>query len=121
MKRNVVLFVLLALLAGCSSMPDIMQGEKIKYRGAGKLPPLEVPPDLSQLPRDDRFLVPERPQTITASGQQQPGRSGTTDAVPTAATSASSSAPHSTPRNTKPARATAVAGSSRYAESAWPT
>ncbi|HYM48717.1 MAG TPA: outer membrane protein assembly factor BamC, partial [Burkholderiaceae bacterium] len=40
--------------------------------------PLEVPPDLSQLPRDERFLVPDRPQTITASGQgQRPGTAAT--------------------------------------------
>jgi outer membrane protein assembly factor BamC len=77
------------LLSGCSWTGSFFQSDKVAYESAPQArTPLEVPPDLSQLPRDDRFLVPERPQTITASGQQQPGRSGATAAVPTAATSA---------------------------------
>lgn len=59
MKRNVVYFVLFALLCGCSSMPEMFQGEKIKYKGAGQLPPLEIPPDLTSPSRDDRYAVPD--------------------------------------------------------------
>jgi len=76
------------LLSGCSWTGSFFQSDKVAYESAQQArSPLEVPPDLSQLPRDDRFLVPERPQTITASGQPQAGRPGTA-AVPTAATSA---------------------------------
>ena len=76
------------LLSCCSWTGSFFQSDKVAYESAQQArTPLEVPPDLSQLPRDDRFLVPERPQTITASGQQQPGRSGTA-AASTAATSA---------------------------------
>jgi outer membrane protein assembly factor BamC len=76
------------LLSGCSWTGSFFQSDKVAYESAQQArTPLEVPPDLSQLPRDDRFLVPERPQTITASGQQQAGRSAAA-AVPTAATSA---------------------------------
>ena len=75
------------LLSGCSWTGSFLQSDKVAYETAQQSrTPLEVPPDLSQLPRDDRFLVPERPQTITASGQQQAVRSGSA-AVPTAATS----------------------------------
>jgi outer membrane protein assembly factor BamC len=60
MKRNVVCFVLLALLAGCSSMQDLVQGEKIQYKSEAKqLPALEVPPDLTSPSRDDRYAVPD--------------------------------------------------------------
>ncbi len=60
MKRSAVFLMLAAaLLSACSNMPDIMQGEKIKYKGAGKLPPLEVPPDLTSPTRDDRYAVPD--------------------------------------------------------------
>jgi outer membrane protein assembly factor BamC len=59
MKRKVAYFVLLALLAGCSSMPEVLQGEKIRYKGAGQLPPLEIPPDLTSPSRDDRYAVPD--------------------------------------------------------------
>ncbi|MCK6390562.1 MAG: outer membrane protein assembly factor BamC [Azonexus sp.] len=42
--------------AGCSMLPD---SRKIDYKSAGKVPTLEVPPDLSQLSKDDRYLVPD--------------------------------------------------------------
>lgn len=48
---------LLALaVAGCGSLPE---GKKIEYKSQGKAPTLEVPPDLSQLSKDDRFAVPD--------------------------------------------------------------
>jgi outer membrane protein assembly factor BamC len=59
------------LLAGCSWTGSIFTSDKVQYETARTRQPLEVPPDLSQLPRDERFLVPDRPQTITASGQGQ--------------------------------------------------
>ena len=62
------------LLAGCSWTGSFFSSDKVQYETAKTRPALEVPPDLSQLPRDERFLVPDRPQTITASGQgQRPG------------------------------------------------
>ena len=59
------------LLAGCSWTGSFFSSDKVQYETAKTRPALEVPPDLSQLPRDERFLVPDRPQTITASGQGQ--------------------------------------------------
>lgn len=50
------LSLLVLALSGCSLMPD---SKKIEYKSAGKAPTLEVPPDLSQVTRDDRFLVPD--------------------------------------------------------------
>lgn len=50
-------FSLLAVvLAGCSVLPE---SKKIDYKSSGKAPTLEVPPDLSQIARDDRYLVPD--------------------------------------------------------------
>ena len=45
-------------LAGCGILPD---SRKIDYKTAGKAAnvTLEVPPDLTQLTRDDRYLVPD--------------------------------------------------------------
>jgi outer membrane protein assembly factor BamC len=63
-----------ALLTGCSWTGSIFTSDKVQYETARARQPLEVPPDLSQLPRDERFLVPDRPQTITASGQGQGAR-----------------------------------------------
>lgn len=64
-----------ALLSGCSWTGGVFSSDKVAYETAQQSKaPLEVPPDLSQLPRDDRFVVPDRPQTVTASGQQQAAR-----------------------------------------------
>ncbi len=52
-----LLLALVAIaVAGCSGMPE---SKKIEYKSAGKVPTLEVPPDLSQITRDDRFAVPD--------------------------------------------------------------
>jgi outer membrane protein assembly factor BamC len=53
-----VLPLLAAALAvgGCSMS---LESKKIDYRSAGKLPPLEVPPDLTTPTRDDRYTVPD--------------------------------------------------------------
>lgn len=68
----VVLFA--AVVSGCSWTGSLFSSDKVQYQTAQTRQPLEVPPDLSQLPRDERFLVPDKPQTITASAQgQRPG------------------------------------------------
>lgn len=46
------------LLAGCTGN-ILPESKKIDYKSAGKLPSLEVPPDLTQPTRDDRFVVPD--------------------------------------------------------------
>ncbi|WP_397409124.1 outer membrane protein assembly factor BamC [Polaromonas sp.] len=68
------------LLSGCSSLSESMQGDKVDYKSAGKAPSLEVPPDLTQLSRDTRYVVPG--SSVTASGFQV---GQTTQSVPTAA------------------------------------
>ncbi len=52
-------------LSACS----VLQSDKVDYKSAGKAAPtLEVPPDLSQLSRDNRYTVPGG--AVTASGFQ---------------------------------------------------
>lgn len=53
---GITLSLLAISLAGCGILPD---SRKIDYKSAGKASTLEVPPDLSQIARDDRFLVPD--------------------------------------------------------------
>ncbi|MCK6413530.1 MAG: outer membrane protein assembly factor BamC [Azonexus sp.] len=53
---GVALSVLALSLAACSMLPE---SKKIEYKSAGKAPSLEIPPDLSQLAKEDRFLVPD--------------------------------------------------------------
>ena len=57
-------------LAACSTL----ESDKIDYKSAGKGPALDVPPDLTQLSRDNRYAAPGG--TVTASSFQmaQPGQ-----------------------------------------------
>jgi outer membrane protein assembly factor BamC len=55
-SRHLVAVLALAVTAsGCS----IFEGKKIDYKSAGKLPPLEAPPDLILPAGDNRFGVPD--------------------------------------------------------------
>jgi outer membrane protein assembly factor BamC len=61
--------IALCLLAGCSSVGDLMQGERVDYKTSGaKAPSLDVPPDLTQLSRESRYVVPGT--AVTASSYQ---------------------------------------------------
>jgi len=44
----------LAVVGGCSSINEVLSGDKVDYRStsAARTAPLEVPPDLSQLSRE---------------------------------------------------------------------
>jgi outer membrane protein assembly factor BamC len=74
------------VLVGCSSIGDLFDS-KIDYKTASRLPPLEVPPDLTAPSRDNRFTVPESgTQSATLSGYQQErkeqGRPGAAGVLP---------------------------------------
>ena len=72
-------------LSGCGSF-SMLESKKVDYKSTGKLPPLEVPPDLTVPGSDERFAVPDvNPQnaaTFSAynkergSSPQQSGKSG---------------------------------------------
>ena len=64
------------LLQGCSTVSDLFQGEKIDYKTSGKAgPSLEVPPDLTQLSKETRYVVPGAAVTARSyqTGQATPG------------------------------------------------
>jgi outer membrane protein assembly factor BamC len=66
-------------LAACSSLPE---SKKIEYKSAGKLPTLEVPPDLTQPTRDERYAVPDVSPKGSATYSAYAGeRSGTVAAT----------------------------------------
>jgi outer membrane protein assembly factor BamC len=66
-SRLLTLTLVLGCLA-CLSACSMLDGERIDYKSQGKAPTLEVPPDLTQLSRDNRYVVPGT--AITASGYQ---------------------------------------------------
>ncbi|MCX7250157.1 MAG: outer membrane protein assembly factor BamC [Burkholderiales bacterium] len=63
---------------GCS----VLEEGKVDYRSAKKVSNLEVPPDLTQLSRDSRYLVPGA--SVTASSMQQQAQAQPAAAVVTA-------------------------------------
>jgi outer membrane protein assembly factor BamC len=71
----------LTLLAGCSSIRDVMEGERVDYKTSGaKGSSLDIPPDLTQLSRETRYVVPG---TAVSANSYQVGQP--TQAVQTAA------------------------------------
>ncbi len=72
-----------ALLAACSG-GILPESKKIDYKSAGKLPTLEVPPDLTQPTRDDRYAVPDVTPRGTATYSEYAGErtSGATSTAP---------------------------------------
>jgi outer membrane protein assembly factor BamC len=54
--RTTFVLTTLMVLGGCSTVENLIQGDKVDYRSQSvKTAPLEVPPDLSQLQRDGRY------------------------------------------------------------------
>jgi outer membrane protein assembly factor BamC len=68
MKWRILVALCLALnLAGCQLMGLLPEAKKMNYKSAGKLPPLEVPPDLTALGSDERYVVPDISPTGSAT------------------------------------------------------
>ena len=83
LSRSAV-FLLIGLLAGCSGN-ILPESKKIEYKSAGKLPPLEIPPDLTQQSRDERYAVPDvsaskGSATYSAYSSERSGQARTTTA-----------------------------------------
>lgn len=68
-------------LAGCGTIGSMMEPGTLDYRSAGKAPTLEVPPDLTQLQRENRYAIPGNRGTATASGYNLQQNAQPTSAV----------------------------------------
>ena len=70
------------LLAGCSTLKDTMEGQKIDYKSSGsKAPSLDVPPDLTQLSRETRYVVPGTAVSASSYQASQPTQTVATAAA----------------------------------------
>ena len=64
------------VLAGCSSIGDMLQSDRIDYKSSGKAgPSLDIPPDLTQLNRETRYVIPG---TAASANAFQVGQSAPT-------------------------------------------
>ena len=57
-------------LAACSTLDS----DKVDYKSAGKGPALDVPPDLTQLSRDNRYAIPGSAVSASSFQINQPGQ-----------------------------------------------
>jgi outer membrane protein assembly factor BamC len=78
--RAALVLVVAAAVSACSF--DFSSSKGVQYKSASKLPPLEIPPDLTRPGRDERYAVPDTTPSGTAtfstynaerSGQQNVG------------------------------------------------
>jgi outer membrane protein assembly factor BamC len=85
-QRGFIYALALTALTGCSSLSSMLEpGAGLDYKSAGKAPSLEVPPDLTQLQRENRYAIPEANRGVaTASGYtlQQEARPTTAVVAP---------------------------------------
>jgi outer membrane protein assembly factor BamC len=70
-SRGLVLTALMIGLTGCGMIGSVIESDKVDYRGAKKAAALDIPPDLTQLERDNRYAVPDGKGVATASTYQQ--------------------------------------------------
>ncbi|MFL6708029.1 MAG: outer membrane protein assembly factor BamC [Massilia sp.] len=70
-KNGLVLSALLVSLTGCTFVGSVFESDKLDYRASKKAAPLDIPPDLTQLQKDNRYAIPDPKGVATASGYQK--------------------------------------------------
>jgi len=86
-KATVPLVIMLTLTsAGCKMIDLFPDTKTIDYKSAGRLPPLDIPPDLVQPAIDERYSIPElnAPGSTTYSSysSERGGQTGTSSFLP---------------------------------------
>ncbi len=80
--KSLVSLLPVILLAGCEFLPNldnVLPDQRESYREARDMPPLEVPPDLTNDRINDSMAIPgeeDAPNTLSAYERQQQGGSG---------------------------------------------
>jgi outer membrane protein assembly factor BamC len=67
---------LLVGLTGCGMLSSVMEQDRVEYHGAKKASKLDVPPDLTQLEKDNRYAVPDARGIASASTYKLPQQGG---------------------------------------------
>jgi len=80
--RVLSLTVIAFSLTACTT---IFGGDKVDYKGTKKAAPLDVPPDLTKLQRDNRYAIPDGRGVATASEFQQGQAAAAAGGVPAVA------------------------------------
>jgi outer membrane protein assembly factor BamC len=67
---------LLVSVTGCGMINSVMEQDRVEYKGAKKAAKLDVPPDLTQLEKDNRYALPDTRGVATASTYRLPQQGG---------------------------------------------
>ncbi|WP_373988384.1 outer membrane protein assembly factor BamC [Duganella sp. BuS-21] len=68
-QRALVVGALVSSLTGCGMLSSVIGNDKVDYKSAKKASTLDVPPDLTQLQKDNRYSLPDSNNGVaTASG-----------------------------------------------------
>lgn len=91
--RTLLGAAILTGMVGCSSLGSMLEPERVDYKSASKAPTktLEIPPNLTQIQRDNRYAVQDNRGVATATGynmQQQTNAPSATNQVIAPATAA---------------------------------
>ena len=70
-KQGLVLSALLVSLTGCSFVGSVFESDKLDYRASKKAAALDIPPDLTQLQKDNRYAIPDGRGVASASSYQK--------------------------------------------------
>ncbi len=77
-RRTVLTLSVVSLSALVAGGCGIIESKKVDYRSVSKLPTLEIPPDLTQPQRDERYVVPDiNPKGSATYSVYNAERSGT--------------------------------------------
>ena len=68
-QRALVVGALMASVSGCGMISSVIGNDEVDYKSAKKASTLDVPPDLTQLQKDNRYSLPDSNNGVaTASG-----------------------------------------------------
>lgn len=70
-KQGLALSALLVSLTGCSFVGSVFESDKLDYRASKKAAPLDIPPDLTQMQKDNRYAIPDGRGVASASTYQK--------------------------------------------------
>ncbi|MDH3286657.1 MAG: outer membrane protein assembly factor BamC [Betaproteobacteria bacterium] len=75
LQHHAVCALVGVLLGACGNLG--IESKKVDYKSTGKLPPLEIPPDLTRPSADDRYVVPDiNPKGTATYSEYTRDRSG---------------------------------------------
>ena len=74
----------IASLSGCTFLGIDFNDDKVQYESSNSRANLEIPPDLTPIQNDNRFLVPARPGVVSANAEAEKARQAADANAPTA-------------------------------------